>query len=382
MVWTNAGQGIRRNRPSFVTPALRCGHIPGAPRLACTSGPYTPRVDIPPPPPPPPPPSPDDVPPPGPPSYDKNPYQQDNPYAQQPTQAAMPGTGVPQQPGYPGAPAGGYGYPGAQGPQPGYPGAQQTGYPGAPVGGYGYPGPVGMPQYPGQPGWYGQPQQQPSTNGLSIAALILGILPCPPILGLIFGLIGLRQTKRRGQRGRGMAITGIVGSTVWVALLAVLITLGIMNTGNTDVADLKAGQCFNLVHEKLSDFGNDKVHSGTVDVVDCEKEHDAEVIATFEIQSAHDDTYPGVQAVGREAGNTCHTYLRPYLGVSTAPANTEEISYIPSYDNWKDHQRSVVCFLGGRDGKLTGTLKNGGGTSDSGGGSDDTSDDSDGGVGV
>lgn len=56
------------------------------------------------------------------------------------------------------------------------------------------------------------------TNGLSVAALVLGIvcLVSPifgfimGILALIFGAVALNQVGKTGQSGRGMAITGLV----------------------------------------------------------------------------------------------------------------------------------------------------------------------------
>ncbi len=67
------------------------------------------------------------------------------------------------------------------------------------------------------------------TNGLSVAALVLGIVGIiPPILmtvlpgllALIFGIVGVRQTSSKGQAGKGMAITGIVLGSVAVAVSA------------------------------------------------------------------------------------------------------------------------------------------------------------------
>ena len=99
---------------------------------------------------------------------------------------------------------------GATPPPPG-PGA--PGYPG-----YGYP-PPGPMYYPGYP--------VRRTNGLSIAALVCGICGflyfIPAILGVIFGIIGLRQIKREGTDGKGMAIAGIVCGGAWLALLLVII---------------------------------------------------------------------------------------------------------------------------------------------------------------
>lgn len=67
------------------------------------------------------------------------------------------------------------------------------------------------------------------TNGLAIAALICGIvslLVLPILFGplaIIFGAIGMAQTKQRGERGYGMAVAGLViGIIATVIVLIVL----------------------------------------------------------------------------------------------------------------------------------------------------------------
>lgn len=66
------------------------------------------------------------------------------------------------------------------------------------------------------------PQQFPM-SGLSVASLILAIagvifswyiLAIPSILGLIFGILALKQVKRGGYRGYGLAIAGIIISII------------------------------------------------------------------------------------------------------------------------------------------------------------------------
>jgi Domain of unknown function (DUF4190) len=144
--------------------------------------------------------------------------------------------------------AGQYGYQPApdQDPQAAgqYPQASgQYGYPPGP-GQYGYP--PGPGQYPQQAGQYG-PQQWPAypgtprNNRVAIAALVcgvaqfvLGLLVVGNILlaipAIICGAIGLRQTRERGEPGRGMAIAGLVlgilGVVYFVIIVVVLIILG------------------------------------------------------------------------------------------------------------------------------------------------------------
>ena len=88
------------------------------------------------------------------------------------------------------------------------------------VPGYGYPPPP-----PGA--YYGYPPPVlRKTNGLAIAALVCGICGfiylVPAILGIVFGSISLRQIRREGSDGRGMAMAGIIVGASWLALVAVL----------------------------------------------------------------------------------------------------------------------------------------------------------------
>jgi hypothetical protein len=118
----------------------------------------------------------------------------------------MPPLVYPQPGGYPGYPPG---YPGSY---PGYPTAYPTGYPG-------YGGDPYDPYRMGKP---------PGTNGKATAALVtslVGLLFCglPSIAGLILGIIAMRECRRTGQDGHGIALAGtIIGGIVigfWVVYL-------------------------------------------------------------------------------------------------------------------------------------------------------------------
>lgn len=101
-----------------------------------------------------------------------------------------------------------------------------------------YPSPVYSPPYPGgysyQAGYPGDPYdpyrplKPTGTNGKAIAALVTsaaGLLCCgvPSIAGIILGIIAMRETKRTGQDGFGLAVAGVALGGVVVALVLVYI---------------------------------------------------------------------------------------------------------------------------------------------------------------
>jgi hypothetical protein len=106
--------------------------------------------------------------------------------------------------------------------------------------GAGFPPPPG---YQGAPGYYPaydpyRPIKPPGTNGNAIAALVSaigGLLCCGllGIVGLIFGVIGMRETKRTGQDGYGLALAGAIigGLTLAGTLIVVALYLALMFSG-------------------------------------------------------------------------------------------------------------------------------------------------------
>jgi hypothetical protein len=144
----------------------------------------------------------------------------------------------PANPGLP-PPVNGTGYagPGGYPPPPGYP--PQPGYPPP-----GYPAAPGYQPYAGGYSYGNDPYdpyravKPPGTNGKAIGALatsLAGLVFCglPSIVGLILGVIAMRETKRTGQEGYGLALAGaIVGGLVTVGwLLYVLLIVGLYASG-------------------------------------------------------------------------------------------------------------------------------------------------------
>jgi hypothetical protein len=122
------------------------------------------------------------------------------------------------------------GYPPPGFPAPGYPapGHQQPGYP---------------PPYPPYAGGYPydpyRAAQPAGTNGKAIAALVCALtgLLCglPAVVGVVLGIIAMRETRRTGQDGWGLALAGvIVGGLITAGmLLYVLLIVGMFASGVT-----------------------------------------------------------------------------------------------------------------------------------------------------
>ncbi|GAA2824161.1 DUF4190 domain-containing protein [Crossiella cryophila] len=102
-------------------------------------------------------------------------------------------------------------------------GYQKAGYPGYPQG---YPG--------GYQQGYPQAYPQQKTNGMSVAALVCGIIPffILPVLGIIFGAVALNQIKQTGDQGRGMALAGLVVGCVWVGLFLLFFLIPLLFVGS------------------------------------------------------------------------------------------------------------------------------------------------------
>ncbi|MEV5958664.1 DUF4190 domain-containing protein [Streptomyces sp. NPDC051987] len=246
-------------------------------------------------------------------------------------------------------------YPPPQSGRPQYPHHPQGPYaqqPPAP-----YPGPY---QQWGQ--GYGPPVPQPPVNGLAIASLVLGLLCCLPGVGLVLGLIGLSQIRRRGERGTAMAVVGSVFSSLGLALWVLLLASGGagefwdgVKEGVHDSASLSlaTGDCFDTPDGTLTgDLVSD------VDVVDCAKAHDGEVFATYRLTGS---SYPGDDSVGDWADRRCSALEDGYAMDGWAvPGDVGVYYFTPSEDSWRSGDRQVACVFGNTtEGRtLSGSLRN------------------------
>ncbi|MFI1923186.1 DUF4190 domain-containing protein [Streptomyces sp. NPDC020377] len=269
----------------------------------------------------------------------QSPYPQD-PFAPPPQDPYAQGPYGPQGPMGPG-PMG----PGPMGPYP------HPSYPQAPYGAVPYP-------------VWGQgysPYSRPSpVNGVAIAALVLGLLCFLPGVGLLLGIIALVQIRKRGERGKAMAVVGTVLSSVGLAVWVLALSTGGASdfwdgfkegaSGNSSFA-LAKGDCFDVPGETFDEDVYD------VDEVDCSGEHDAEVFATVPLTG---DSFPGDDHVTDVADDKCYTLQDAYAMDPWALTDEVDIYYLtPTADSWSWGDREITCVFANVDekGTLTGSLR-------------------------
>lgn len=150
----------------------------------------------------------------------------------------------------------------ASAPQPAYapqPGYTQPGY--APQAGYAQPG---YSQPPAPTYTAPSPYQQPTsggTDGISIAALVTGLLGTGP-LAVVLGAVGLRRTADGRRGGTAMAWVGLAFGLVATVVWTAVVTASVM-------ASVEISEAFEDVMEtSQSTYGDDPYLDGLWDACD------------------------------------------------------------------------------------------------------------------
>ena len=125
----------------------------------------------------------------------------------------------------------------------------QAGYAPGPAAGYGSsPGQGYLPGQPHAPMQGYQPMppasQGKTSNTLAVVAFVLGlaqfigwiILLVPgliaAILAIVFGFVSIKQIKRSGETGRGLAVTAVVLGFLGIVIVSILVAVGVAAINN------------------------------------------------------------------------------------------------------------------------------------------------------
>jgi hypothetical protein len=177
---------------------------------------------------------------------------------------------------------------------------------------------------------------------------VTGILPLF-LVAIPAGIVGIVQTGRRPERGRGMAITGLVLGSLW----AVFVALGL-------VALLVEGGLSPAALGSVADAGSTTVGACVADATTapCSGAHDEEVYAVVRID---DGSWPGEDDVDTQADDACYDAFEPYVGETYDDSDFDYGFYAPDESEWAAGERQAVCvILPYEDDELVGSVRNSG----------------------
>ncbi|MFD3697316.1 DUF4190 domain-containing protein [Streptomyces sp. NPDC058646] len=233
--------------------------------------------------------------------------------------------------------------------------------PPSPPSGPGHPWPPHSPR----PGWGPPPDhgRPPALNGFALASLLVGLLCLPP-LGIVFGIVALVQIAGKGERGKALAIVGLVVSVVTTGALVLTadrVATAVRDRFDaagpheevagrfTDLEDLRTGDCFNVPGGNLM---GDRPPMYTVD---CAEEHHGEVSSSGPFDPAG---LPGSEQAERDAEEACWKAQDAYaMDTWALPERAEMYFYAPSRESWRRGDRQLLCVIGTTEEEQRGSLR-------------------------
>jgi hypothetical protein len=188
------------------------------------------------------------------------------------------------------------------------------------------------------PGWQAP---KAALDGVSVAATVTGILSFGPV-AVALGLLGLHRTTKRGTRGRGLAIVGIVlgllATVVWLVVAVILVVTAresrplppdVDQATSAHVGQLVVGNC-------LATLPPDG-HVDTVEVVPCAEVHEARV--TSEYDFPEDAVWPGQSEADARVTRAC------VLTEQELAAGATVVTWAPTKEGWDVGDRTGLCLV-------------------------------------
>ncbi|MGW1777200.1 DUF4190 domain-containing protein [Streptomyces sp. NPDC002104] len=220
-------------------------------------------------------------------------------------------------------------------------------------------------QWPAPPP-QGYPYGPPPLNGFALASLLVGLLCFPP-LGVVLGIVALVQIGRKGERGKVLAVLGLVVSV----LLSGVLVLGAERAADAFSARARAmgaAEPYEDVEGSLADFG--ELDAGTCfnvpggDLLDenpfayriaCTEVHDAEVTLAHTLGGSR---FPGEEELKKSSAEECWRAQDAYaMDTWALPAYAEMFYFAPSRERWEDGDRLLVCVIGTAEREQRGSLR-------------------------
>ncbi|WP_020525397.1 DUF4190 domain-containing protein [Catelliglobosispora koreensis] len=179
------------------------------------------------------------------------------------------------------------------------------------------------------------------TNAFAVVSLVLGLVGGVG-LSAIFGYIALGQIKRSGEKGKKLAIAGIVLSVAWVvgycAFASKMTDLANGSAPGFGYESVRAGECFNWAGNK--DFAN-------AEKVPCGESHDVEVFGLVNLEKDGSEIQQQSQAFER-----CQQLFK----LDAKSESQSEPTLAVNFDLGNRNSKRVLCVVERPGGKLTGSV--------------------------
>ncbi|MCX5211003.1 DUF4190 domain-containing protein [Kitasatospora sp. NBC_00240] len=216
----------------------------------------------------------------------------------------------------------------------------------------------------GYQGMYAYPPRP--TNGLAIGSLVTA-LTCMSPVALVLGVIALVQIHKRQERGRGMAVAGVVLAVLGL-LLGALAVLGVASEDADGALPIRpAGPPGSVTWDKVAkgDCYNPAPGSGDagrqvswVTKVPCSLPHHSEAAGTAPIAAAEGGGYPGEDKILKTADTLCKPVFDSYVLDDWAVPDGVGLSYMyPTRGSWRASGGSLICVLEDVDVPHKGSLR-------------------------
>jgi hypothetical protein len=213
---------------------------------------------------------------------------------------------------------------------------------------------------PGYPAYLygppGGPRRAPGTDGFAIAALVCSILG-GILLAVIFALVALKRIRRSGEGGKGLAVSALVISGLWVLLIVAIgvlvLVFGASSSDRDPTGEITAPGSVAVDELRVGDCLAGLPHEGRVrdaDTVPCSTPHRAQVYATFTLPKGD---YPGDEQVAAQAEEGCGDRA------TDLDSDDEKLGlYLlyPRRANWSLGDRAVICIAEAKNGTMKGSL--------------------------
>lgn len=217
---------------------------------------------------------------------------------------------------------------------------------------------------PPNPVWGTPAVQAAGFCGMAIASFVFGLLGFTiigAVLAIIFGILALNRIGVTLQRGKGLAIAGLVLSGLWIVMFGVAAGLAVIGyqvardqggplpasssplpnvSGGTTVSvfSLVTGDCF----DNPTATGMQTVN--LVEKIPCTQPHNAQIFATFNVKGSALD-YPGTAKMQGIATSGCNARIAASLDKAKVNSGMTIHFLFPLQDSWLGGRRTISCII-------------------------------------